>query len=133
MTSMGLLRRRASLVRRMGSRLTTVIEEHDGDEEAVKKHVEEVYGNWVIWIQLAMQLLPILLELFKSLQERSKFRRMSQSVIADLSMQVMHDPETALNVAQDYELAGELERATFLRQWFAIHEAEGVVIVEEPQ
>lgn len=131
MVSMGMLRRRASMVRRMGSRVSTIIEKHDGDEDAIKAEMEQLYGNWVIWIQLAMQLLPILLELFKSLQERSKFRRLSQSVVADLSMQVMHDSETALNVAQDYELAGEHDRALFLRRWFMIHEGDGVV--DEPE
>lgn len=133
MASMGMMRRRAGVVRRMGSKVADVIERHDGDEDAVKAELEQVYGNWVLWLQLAMQLLPILIELFKSLQERRQFRRMAQSVASDLSMQVMHSPEVAENIAHDYELCGELDRAAFLRRWFMVHGDDDVALVVEPQ
>ena len=130
MVSMGVLRRRASLVRRMGSRVSSVIEEHDGDEERVREALQQTYGSWVIWLTLAMELLPILIELFKSLQDRSKWRRQSQSLVADLSMQAMHDGDSAANVLEDYELAGEHERALFLRRLFSVFDSETPEIAE---
>lgn len=122
MESMGKRRLRANLVRRMGDRVSQVIEQCDGDEEAVREKLEDVYGSWVLWLQLAIQLLPILLEFWKSLQDRKDaFRRGARTLVSSLSMDVMHDPESLENIIQDYRLSGEEGAAEFLGTWLKVY------------
>lgn len=121
MESMGKRRLRANLVRRMGDRVSQVIEQCDGDEEAVREKLEQTYGSWVLWLQLAMQLLPILIEFWKSLQDRKDaFRRGARTLISSLSMDVMHDQESLENIIQDYRMSGEDGPAEFLSTWLQI-------------
>lgn len=121
MESMGKRRLRANLVRRMGDRISQVIEQCDGDEEAVREKLEQTYGSWVLWLQLAMQLLPILIEFWKSLQDRKHaFRRGARTLISSLSMDVMHDQESLENIIQDYRMSGEEGPAEFLSTWLQI-------------
>ena len=118
---MGKRRLRANLVRRMGDRVSQVIEQCDGDEEAVREKLEQTYGSWVLWLQLAMQLLPILIEFWKSLQDRKDaFRRGARTLISSLSMDVMHDQESLENIIQDYRMSGEDGPAEFLSTWLQI-------------
>lgn len=122
MESMGKRRLRANLVRRMGDRVSQVIEQCDGDEAAVREKLEDVYGSWVLWLQLAIQLLPILLEFWKSLQDRKDaFRRGARTLVSSLSMDVMHDPESLENIIQDYRLSGEEGAAEFLGTWLKVY------------
>lgn len=132
MTSMGELRRRASVVRRMGVRMSRLVAEFDGNSDAVLEAAKERYGSWAVWLQIALQLLPILIELFKSLQaddREAKFLAISRQAVAGMSMDVMHAPEALEHISEDYREAGMEHHAMFLDRLSAVYR-DGVI--EEP-
>lgn len=133
MTSMGELRRRASIVRRMGLRMSRLVAEFEGNSDAVLEAAKERYGSWAVWLQIALQLLPILIELFKALQKdgrEDKFATLSRQTVASMSMDVMHAPEAIDHISEDYREAGMEHHAMFLDKVAAVYR-DGVI--EEPQ
>lgn len=130
--SMANLRRRASFVRRMGSRLTRLVSEFDGDETQIRAAMEERYGSWALWLQLAIQLLPILLELFKALQaedREEKFEWLSRRQVANLSMVAMHKGEAFVHAIEDLKADGSKSEVEFL--WTLYDILEGLSEKEE--
>lgn len=106
--------KRRRRVRRVGRKVTDLIVKHNGDKERIEEELELAIP-WVLLFELAIRILPILLDVFfhlevvygsdgaSEVERNTLFRKLSKGKLTSLENIVSADEECIAFTAEDAE------------------------------